>query len=140
MRPEAPPAQGHPEGRCEDRRPGGMAVGSRREVAVSEVRPSRRMRDLGVVQHGTGLLAEPAAPFDLPAGQDAATDALDQLSQATDRIAQAHDFSGKGMGLAPHRSASAAQPRPYGPPNPGARPIVLLNPRITAACDEMDEQ
>lgn len=54
------------------------------------------------------------------------------------RIRRTHDFSGKGLGLAAPqigigRAAAAVQP-------PGADPIVLLNLRITAASDEMDEK
>ncbi|MFI8932594.1 peptide deformylase [Streptomyces sp. NPDC053474] len=98
------------------------------------------MRDLGVVQHGAPVLAEPAAAFDLPADRADAERIVDQLAEAMDRIARVHDFSGKGMGLAAPqigivRAAAAARPAV-----PGAEPIVLLNPRITAASDKMDEQ
>ncbi|MET9779219.1 peptide deformylase, partial [Streptomyces sp. NPDC006367] len=51
---------------------------------------------------------------------------------------RAHDFSGKGLGLAAPqigigRSAAVVQP-------PAADLIVLLNPRITAVSEEMDEK
>ncbi|AEW95731.1 MULTISPECIES: hypothetical protein [Streptomycetaceae] len=39
---------------------------------MTDVRPSQRMRDLGVVQGGAGILAEPARAFDLPAERDGA--------------------------------------------------------------------
>ncbi|WP_369383274.1 peptide deformylase [Streptomyces sp. cg36] len=105
-----------------------------------EVQPSQRMRDLGVVQHGAGILAESAGAFDLPADCSAATRIVEKLADAMDRIAQAHDFSGKGMGLAAPqigiaRAAAAVRPAPG-----GAEPIVLLNPCIIAASEEMDEQ
>ncbi|MFI5617419.1 peptide deformylase [Streptomyces sp. NPDC051567] len=107
---------------------------------MTEVQPSQRMRDLGVVQHGVGILAEPAGAFALPADQDAATRVVGQLSDAMDRIARAHDFSGKGMGLAAPQIGIARAAATVRPAIPGAGLIVLLNPRITAASEETDEQ
>ncbi|MFE3525266.1 peptide deformylase [Streptomyces sp. NPDC059161] len=105
-----------------------------------EVQPSQRMRDLGVVQHGAGILAEPTGVFDLPAERAAAERVIDRLSEAMDRIAQAHDFSGKGMGLAAPQIAIGRAAATVRPTERSAEPIILLNPRITAASDEMDEQ
>ncbi len=51
-----------------------------------EVQPSQRMRNIGVVQHGAGILAEPARPFDLPAEQAAAEQAVDQLFAVMERL------------------------------------------------------
>ncbi|MFK4070540.1 peptide deformylase [Streptomyces sp. NPDC029674] len=96
------------------------------------------MRDLGVVQHGTGILAEPARAFDLPAERDEAERITDELFAATERIGQAHPFA-KGMGIAAPqigigRAAAVVQP-------PGDAPaIILLNPRITDRSGELDEQ
>ncbi|WP_030886415.1 MULTISPECIES: peptide deformylase [Streptomyces] len=103
-----------------------------------DVRPSQRMRDLGVVQHGASILAEPARAFDLPAEHDEAERITDELFAAMDRIGQVHPFA-KGMGIAAPqigiaRAAAVVQP-------PGDAPaIILLNPRITDRSNETDEQ
>jgi peptide deformylase len=105
---------------------------------VIDVRPSQQMRDLGVVQHGAGILAEPARAFDLPAERDEAERITDELFAAMERIGQVHPFA-KGMGIAAPqigigRTSAVVQP-------PGDAPaIILLNPRITDRSDEMDEQ
>ncbi|NEB86907.1 peptide deformylase [Streptomyces anulatus] len=104
---------------------------------MTDMRPSQRMRDLGVVQQGAAILTEPARTFDLPAEQDEAERVVDELFAAMDRIGQVHPFA-KGMGLAApqigiSRAAAVVQP-------PGDAPsIVLLNPRITDSCKESDE-
>ncbi|MEU1325227.1 peptide deformylase [Streptomyces microflavus] len=101
------------------------------------MRPSQRMRDLGVVQQGAAILTEAARAFDLPAELDEAEPVVDELFAAMDRIGQAHPFA-KGMGLAAPQigiSRAAAVVQPSG----GAPSIVLLNPRITDGCDETDE-
>ncbi|WP_431774885.1 peptide deformylase [Streptomyces cucumeris] len=103
-----------------------------------DVRPSQRMRDLGVVQHGAGILSEPARAFDLPAERDEAERITDELFSAMERIGQVHPFA-KGMGIAAPqigigRAAAVVQP-------PGDAPaIVLLNPKITDGSEETDEQ
>lgn len=105
---------------------------------MNDVQPSQRMRDLGVVQHGAGILATPARPFDLPAECEEAGRILDELFAAMERIAQVHPFA-KGMGIAAPqigiaRAAAIVQP-------PGDTPaIFLLNPRITDRSEDMDEQ
>lgn len=103
-----------------------------------DVRPSQQIRDLGVVQHGAGILAEPARAFDLPAERDEAERITDELFAAMERIGQVHPFA-KGMGIAAPqigigRAAVVVQP-------PGAAPaIILLNPKITDRSEELDEQ
>ncbi|WP_406186213.1 peptide deformylase [Streptomyces sp. NBC_01006] len=102
------------------------------------MRPSQQMRDLGIVQYGAPTLSEPARPFALPAERETADTVIGQLLAAMERIRRAHDFSGKGIGLAAPqigigRAAAVVQ-------LPGADPMVLLNPRITAASEEMDEK
>ncbi|PNE36377.1 peptide deformylase [Streptomyces yunnanensis] len=103
-----------------------------------DVRPSQQMRDLGVVQRGAGILAEPARGFDLPAERDVAEHVVDELFAAMARIGQVHPFA-KGMGIAAPqigiaRAAAVVQP-------PGDAPaIILLNPKITSSADEADEQ
>ncbi|MFJ9615651.1 peptide deformylase [Streptomyces noursei] len=96
------------------------------------------MRDLGVVQHGAGILAEPARAFDLPTERGETERIVDELFAAMERIGQVHPFA-KGMGLAAPqigigRAAAVVQP-------PGDAPtIILLNPRITTGSDETDDQ
>ncbi|MFE6338590.1 peptide deformylase [Streptomyces sp. NPDC057798] len=103
-----------------------------------DVRPIQQMRNLGVVQHGAGILAEPARAFTLPAERDEAERITDELIAAMERIGQVHPFA-KGMGIAAPqigigRSAAVVQP-------PGDAPsIILLNPRITDRSDDVDEQ
>ncbi|MFI9772062.1 peptide deformylase [Streptomyces sp. NPDC052415] len=98
-----------------------------------DVWPRQQMRDLGVVQHGAGILAEPARPFTLPAERDNA-----ELFAAIERIGQVHPFA-KGMGIAAPqigigRAAAVVQPPAEAPA------IILLNPRITDHSDDADEQ
>ncbi|WP_431981921.1 peptide deformylase [Streptomyces qinglanensis] len=96
------------------------------------------MRDLGVVQDGAGILAEPARAFDLPAEHDEAERITDELFAAMERIGRVHPFA-KGMGIAAPqigigRAVAVVQP-------PGDAPaVILLNPRITDRSDETDEQ
>lgn len=102
------------------------------------MRPSQQTRDPGIVQYGVPILAKPARPFVLPDEREAADTAVGQLPDAMERIRRAHDFSGKGLDLAAPQiglgqAAAVLQP-------PGADSLVLLNPRITAASDEMNEK
>jgi peptide deformylase len=106
---------------------------------VIQVRPSEQMRDLGVVQEGAPILAEPSRPFELPAERNAAEQVIEKLFTAMERIGQVHPFA-KGMGIAApqigiDRAAAVVQPT-----NPAAPAIVLLNPRITDRSSETDEQ
>ncbi|MFE7358721.1 peptide deformylase [Streptomyces sp. NPDC057543] len=106
---------------------------------MSVVQPSQRMREIGVVQYGAPLLAEPALPFELPAERGTAERCVDRLYAAMERIGQVHPFA-KGMGLAAPqigigRAAAAIQP-----PGRDTPTIVLLNPRITETSQEGDEQ
>ncbi|CAM5612390.1 peptide deformylase [Streptomyces californicus] len=103
-----------------------------------DVRPSQQMRDLGVVQHGASILAQPARAFALPAERDEAERITDELFAAMERIGQVHPFA-KGMGIAAlqigiGRAAAVIQPPGDGPS------VILLNPKITDRSSEMDEQ
>ncbi|MEU6401270.1 peptide deformylase [Streptomyces sp. NPDC046985] len=103
-----------------------------------DVRPSQQMRDLGVVQRGAGILAEPARAFDLPAERNEAERIIDELFAAMERIGQVHPFA-KGMGIAAPqigigRAVAVVLPAADAPA------IVLLNPKITDRSDETDEQ
>ncbi|KOV62926.1 MULTISPECIES: peptide deformylase [Streptomyces] len=102
------------------------------------MRPSQQMRDLGIVQYGAPVLRDPARPFALPDERETLDTVVGQLLEVMERIRRAHDFSGKGLGLAAPqigigRSAAVVQP-------PGSDPIVLLNPRVTDASEDMDER
>jgi peptide deformylase len=106
---------------------------------VTVVQPSQRMREIGVVQYGAPVLAEPARPFDLPAERETAEHTIEMLFASMERIGQVHPFA-KGMGLAAPqigigRAAAAVQP-----PGRDTPAIVLLNPRITERSEEADEQ
>jgi peptide deformylase len=106
---------------------------------VTEVQPSQRMRDLGVVQRGAPILDEQARPFDLPAEQEAAEDTVDRLFAAIEQIAQVHPFA-KGMGIAAPQIGIGRAAAVVQPPAPDAPALVLLNPRITSQEPETDEQ
>ncbi|WP_435193319.1 peptide deformylase [Streptomyces sp. NRRL F-5630] len=104
-----------------------------------QVRPSRQMRDLGVVQEGAPILAEPARAFDLPAEREAAEEVVEKLFTAMERIGQVHPFA-KGMGLAAPQIGIGRAAAIVRPASADAPAIVLLNPRITDRSDETDEQ
>ncbi|PJN02509.1 formylmethionine deformylase [Streptomyces sp. CB01201] len=104
-----------------------------------EVRPSEQMRDLGVVQHGAPVLAEPARLFDLPTEREAAEQVVEKLFTSMERIGQVHPFA-KGMGIAAPQIGIARAAAVVRPADPAAPPVVLLNPRITECSDETDEQ
>ncbi len=103
-----------------------------------DVRPSQRMRDLGVVQHGAGILTEPVRAFDLPAERDEVEGIMDGLFAAIERISQVHPFA-KGMGIAAPQIGIARAAAAVLPPD-DAPAVILLNPRITEHSAETDEQ
>ncbi|MFE5737453.1 peptide deformylase [Streptomyces celluloflavus] len=105
-----------------------------------DVRPSQQMRDLGVVQRGAGILAEPARPFELPTERDVAEHVVDELFAVMERIGRVHPFA-KAMGIAAPqigigRAAAVVQ---WQPPD-NAPAVILLNARITERSEEMDKQ
>ncbi|MEU6442477.1 peptide deformylase [Streptomyces sp. NPDC047046] len=104
-----------------------------------QVRPSRQMRDLGVVQEGVPILAEPARAFGLPTEREAAEEAVEKLFTAMERISQVHPFA-KGMGLAAPQIGIGRAAAIVRPASADAPAIVLLNPRITDRSEETDEQ
>ena len=107
--------------------------------AVPEQRASARMREIGIVQRGADLLRQRARHFQLPREERSARDAVTSLLATLERLEAVHDFS-KGVGLsAPQigRSVAAAVVRP---PQPGADPVVLLNPRVVGESRDTDEQ
>ncbi|MCX5189012.1 peptide deformylase [Streptomyces sp. NBC_00268] len=108
-------------------------------VQVDEVRPSEQMRNLGVVQQGAPILSEPARPFDLPAERDAAEGVVESLFASMERIGGVHTFA-KGMGIAAPQVGIGRAVAVVQPPEQGAGAIVLVNPRVTEAAAETDEQ
>ncbi|MFE9679195.1 peptide deformylase [Streptomyces sp. NPDC006259] len=106
---------------------------------MTEVQPSERMRDLGVVQCGAPILNEPARALELPAEREASEDAVDRLFAAMEQISQIHPFA-KGMGIAAPQIGIGRAAAVVRPPTPDAPAIVLLNPRIIARGPESDEQ
>ena len=102
-------------------------------------RASGQMRGIGIVQRGSELLRQRARCFQLPREGAAAREAVTALLSSLTRLEQVHDFT-KGVGLsAPQigRSVSAAVVRPA---EPGAQPVVLLNPRVVGESADRDEQ
>ncbi|MER7851343.1 peptide deformylase [Streptomyces bacillaris] len=106
---------------------------------MTQVRPSEQMRDLGVVQNGAPVLAEPALAFDLPTDRAAAEKTIEQLHHAMERIGQVHPFA-KGMGLAAPQIGIGRAAALVQPPESDTPAIVLLNPRITDSSRDEDEQ
>ncbi|MCX4458649.1 peptide deformylase [Streptomyces sp. NBC_01728] len=106
---------------------------------MDEVRPSEQMRNVGVVQQGAPILSEPARPFDLPAERDAAERVVESLFASMERIGGVHTFA-KGMGIAAPQVGIGRTAAVVQPPEQGAGAIVLLNPRVTEAASEADEQ
>ncbi|WP_380285949.1 peptide deformylase [Kitasatospora purpeofusca] len=104
-----------------------------------QVRPSEQMRDLGVVQEGEPVLAEPARAFDLPTERRAAEQVIEKLFTAMERIGKVHPFA-KGMGIAAPQIGIGRAAAIVQPAEPGAPAIALLNPRITDHSIETDEQ
>jgi peptide deformylase len=114
--------------------PGPAAAGQ----GVGE-RASARMRAAGIVQRGADLLRQRARPFDLPRESASARDVVVRLRATLDRLDQLHVFS-KGVGLAAPQIGLACAAAVVRPPDPGAEPVVLLNPRTVGESPETDEQ
>ncbi|WP_067509481.1 peptide deformylase [Actinoplanes sp. TFC3] len=104
-----------------------------------ELRASQRMRGIGIVQRGADLLRQRARHFQLPREEAEAREAVSALRTTLGRLQQLHDFS-KGVGLAAPQIGLAVAAAVVRPPERGAEPIVLLNPRIVDQSGETDEQ
>lgn len=101
------------------------------------MRPSEKMTSIGIVQDGEPALRRTAARLDLPEQADRARAVIAELQAALDRVGQAHTFA-KGMGIAAPQigiNAAAALVK-----TADGQLIALLNPTVTAASDETDEQ
>ena len=104
-----------------------------------ELRASQRMRGIGIVQRGADLLRQRARHFQLPREDAQAREAVDALRTTLDRLEDVHDFS-KGVGLAAPQIGLAVAAAIVRPPERGAQPVVLLNPRVVDESRETDEQ
>ncbi|SIR95891.1 peptide deformylase [Micromonospora avicenniae] len=103
------------------------------------IRPSDRMRALGVVQRGDDLLRQAARPFDLPAEEPDARALVDRLSATLVRLDELHPFS-KGVGIAAPQLGVVRAVAVVRPPDRNAEPVVLLNPRVVDVSPDTDEQ
>lgn len=106
-------------------------------ASTDDLRPSERMRRLGVVQADDPALRRPCDPFDLPADRDLARSVGELLTAFLHPLRAVHSF-GKGMGLAaPQIGIARCATVVHAPDEP---PIVLFNPRILDASEKSDEQ
>ncbi|QGN46292.1 helix-turn-helix domain-containing protein [Micromonospora sp. WMMC415] len=103
------------------------------------VRPSDRMRGLGIIQRGADLLRQPTQPFDLPREEQVARTVVERLAGALLRLDELHPFS-KGVGIAAPQLGIGRAAAVVRPPDRGAEPVVLLNPRVVDASPDVDEQ
>jgi peptide deformylase len=107
---------------------------------ADELEPAAaRMRDAGIVQHGDDRLRRSARPLDLPRDELVARDTVGQLRAALDRVEAMHDFS-KGAGVAAPQLGLPHAVAVVRPPDRGAAPVILLNPRVVGSSRETDEQ
>jgi peptide deformylase len=106
---------------------------------VEAPRASQRMRSVGIVQRGADLLRQPVRQFDLPRDGAAARDAVIRLRTTLDRLDALHEFR-KGVGVAAPQIGLAWAAAVVRPPDQGAEPIVLLNPRVVGESSDTDEQ
>ncbi len=109
------------------------------EPEGGRVRPSDRMRGLGILQRGVDLLRQPARPFDLPREEQAAREVVDRLVTALARLDELHPFT-KGVGIAAPQLDIGRAAAVVRPPDRSAEPVVLLNPRVVDAAPDTDEQ
>ncbi|MGI9099393.1 MAG: peptide deformylase [Solirubrobacteraceae bacterium] len=107
------------------------------DLSAEHMRPSERMRALGVVQAHDPALRQPCEPFDLPADRDLAHSVSELLTAFLHPLRAAHSF-GKGMGLAAPQIGIARRAAVVQAPD--QPPLVLLNPRILDASADTDEQ
>jgi peptide deformylase len=91
------------------------------------------------VQRGADLLRRPARTLDLPAEEALARDTVAQLQATLDRVDLLHVFR-KGVGIAAPQIGLPIAVILVRPPEHGASPVVLVNPRVTRTTAEVDEQ
>jgi peptide deformylase len=98
-----------------------------------------RMKAAGIVQHGDPVLGAQARPFHLPDEAGEADAVITQLFAALQRASEQHVFS-KGMGVAAPQIGISRAAAIVIPPDPGAEPVVLLNPRVISESAQEDLQ
>ncbi|BCJ53422.1 hypothetical protein Asp14428_48970 [Actinoplanes sp. NBRC 14428] len=104
-----------------------------------ELRASQRMRGIGIVQRGADLLRQRVRHFQLPREEAQARQAVAALRAQLNRLETVHDFN-KGVGLAASQIGLAVAAAVVRPPERGAEPVILLNPRVVDESRETDEQ
>jgi peptide deformylase len=119
--------------------PGANGHRAAHRSVVPEQRASQRMRSVGIVQRGADLLRQPARHFDLPRDEAGARNAVLQLRATLDRLDALHEFR-KGVGLAAPQIGLSWAAAIVRPPELGAEPVVLLNPRVVGESSNTDEQ
>ncbi|GAA0562411.1 hypothetical protein GCM10010172_52030 [Paractinoplanes ferrugineus] len=102
-------------------------------------RASSAMRGIGIVQRGSDLLRQRARHFQLPREATDAREAVSALLSSLCRLEDLHDFS-KGVGLSAPQIGRSVAAAVVQPPDRGAEPVVLLNPRIVGESGDRDEQ
>jgi peptide deformylase len=98
-----------------------------------------RMKAAGIVQDGDPVLRQPAVPFRLPDEAGEAEAVIAGLFGALQRAGEQHVFS-KGMGVAAPQIGISRAAAVVIPPDPGAEPVVMLNPQVISESAETDEQ
>jgi peptide deformylase len=98
-----------------------------------------RMKAAGIVQDGDPVLLEQAEPFRLPDEAGEAESVIAELFSALQRAGEQHVFS-KGMGVAAPQIGISRAVAVVIPPDPGAEPLVMLNPQVISESAETDEQ
>ena len=98
-----------------------------------------RMKAAEIIQDGDPVLLEQAAPFRLPDEAGEAKAVIAELYAALQRAGEQHVFS-KGMGVAAPQVGIPRAAAIVIPPDPGAEPVVMLNPQVIRESAESDEQ
>lgn len=98
-----------------------------------------RMKAAGIIQDGDPVLLRQAEPFCLPSEAGEAEAVIAELFAALQRAGEQHVFS-KGMGVAAPQIGVSRAAAIVIPPDPGAEPVVMLNPQVISESAETDEQ
>ena len=97
------------------------------------------MKAAGIVQQDNPVLRRQAVPFLLPDEASEAEGVVAELFGALQRAGEQHVFS-KGMGVAAPQVGISRAAAIVIPPDPGAEPIIMLNPVMISESVETDEQ
>ncbi len=104
---------------------------------ITRLSPGERMKAIGIRQDDDPILRQVSRPFELPLEKDAAQLVIEQLQHAIEIAQQIHDFA-KGLGVAAPQIGIDRALAIVIPLN--EEPLILVNPRIVAQSEEMDEQ